>query len=350
MDYPKVYIIILNWNGPKDTLECLESVFKLDYPNFEVAVVDNGSIDNSVEVIRNTYPRVRLIENKENLGYAGGNNVGMRYALKNEADYVWLLNNDAVVEVDTLTKLVNTSRKCPQTGLISPIVYYYEVPEKIQFCGSYADLNNQKIVCPADKNLQIDGDFTNGENVCLWGTALLIKKEVIDRIGYLDEEFFAYWEDTEYSLRSIKAGFRNMIEPLSKVYHKNQSPETEVPNKGIYFYYFMTRNEYFLWMRYMEGLKKLIYFQKYLAKVIWNAADYRFYFGKQIADACFDGSWCALRGVRGNWNKNSKMPELLKLLFSWHPHFWKCLLECNFPYILSEVFKRSKKKILEIAG
>lgn len=111
MYYPKVYIIILNWNGLKDTLECLESVFKLDYLNFEVIVVDNGSTDDSVNVILKTYPQVRLIENRENLGYTGGNNIGMRYAIERDADYIWLLNNDTIVEEDTLGEACKYSGK-----------------------------------------------------------------------------------------------------------------------------------------------------------------------------------------------------------------------------------------------
>lgn len=104
-------------SGLQDTLECLESVFQLDYPSVEVIVVDNGSADNSVEVIRNTYPQVTLIENKENLGYTGGNNIAMRHAIERGADYMWLFNNDTVVEPDTLNKLV-ISGSISASGLV----------------------------------------------------------------------------------------------------------------------------------------------------------------------------------------------------------------------------------------
>ena len=105
-ELPLIYIIILNWNGLQDTLECLGSILKMDYPNFRVVVVDNNSTDNSVDIIRKAHPQVSLIENKENLGYTGGNNTAMRYAMQHSADYVWLLNNDTTVEADTLSKLV----------------------------------------------------------------------------------------------------------------------------------------------------------------------------------------------------------------------------------------------------
>ena len=125
----------------------MESVFKLDYPNFEVIVVDNGSKDNSAEVIHTTHPQVLLIENKENLGYAGGNNIGMRYAMDHGADYIWLLNNDTIFDPYTLDKIVASCESCEEIGLVSPVIYYDDISEKIQFIGSYMDWEHQKIIC-----------------------------------------------------------------------------------------------------------------------------------------------------------------------------------------------------------
>ena len=102
-------------------------------------MVDNGSKDDSVRVIRENYPQVIMIENKENLGYSGGNNIAMSYAMQNDADYMWLLNNDAIVEVDTLSKLVDIGENSPNVGILSPIIYYYDQPNMIQFCGSFVD-------------------------------------------------------------------------------------------------------------------------------------------------------------------------------------------------------------------
>lgn len=346
MAYQKVFIVILNWNGLQDTLECLESVFKLDYPNFEVIVVENGSTDNSVEVIRKTYPQVILIKSKVNLGYTGGNNIGMRYALKNKADYVWLLNNDTVVEADTLSKLLKKAEQCPEAGLISPVVYYYDAPGKIQFCGSYADLNNQKIVYPVDKNLYVREDFTNGENVCLWGTALLIKRNVIDKIGYLDEEIFAYYEDTEYSLRAIKAGFRNLVEIYAKVHHNNQSPDAKMEEKGLHYYHLTARNEYLMWTKYLKGISKILYIRKYFANVIGKAATYRFYLGDEFADAWLNGAWSGICRRYGPIDKSIRMPLALKKIILWHPYFWANLLQGNFSHIIFEILRRVKLRFI----
>src|ERR1039457_4136566 len=143
---PKVFIIVLNWNGLKDTLECLDSVFKLEYPNFEVIVVDNASTDNSVEVIREKFQQVILIENKENLGFTGGNNTGIRHALQLGTDYFWLLNNDTVLEPDTLSRIVVTADNDSTIGMISPVVHYHEDPLVIQNCGCYIDWESQKLI------------------------------------------------------------------------------------------------------------------------------------------------------------------------------------------------------------
>jgi len=220
----------------------------------------------------------------------------------------------------------------------------------VQFCGSYVDWGNSTILYAAIKDAQVSDEFQCGENVCLWGTALLIRKSLIEKIGYLNEKFFAYWEDTDYSIRSIRSGFRNMVESLAKVYHENQSPEEGIPNKGNHYYYFMIRNEYFLWVQYVKGLKKILYLKKYLAKVIGNAASFRFYLGKEFADACFDGAWSAFRGVGGPWDKNIKMPFILMKIFSWHPYFLENLLNGEFLNIFSETLKRVKVKLLRICN
>src|SRR3989338_5520706 len=109
----KISIIILNWNGLKDTLACLETVFKIDYPNFDVAVVDNASSDGSASVVKERFPQAHFIQNKENLGFAEGNNVGMRVALENGADYIFILNNDTVVDKDILNAFVRAADEHP---------------------------------------------------------------------------------------------------------------------------------------------------------------------------------------------------------------------------------------------
>lgn len=351
MNNPKVFIVILNWNGLFDTLECLKSVFKLDYPDFQVIVVDNGSVDNSVKSLREAYPEVIMIESKSNLGYSGGNNIGMKYAFENGGDYIWLLNNDTVVESDTLSILVNAAEKELDIGLVSPIIYYYNEPKKIQFCGSYVDWKNQTIQYPeiTDRNLRGNEIFINGKEVCLWGTALLIKKNIVDKIGYIDERYFVYWEDTEYSLRALRNGYRNLVCISSNVYHKVLPSLTSISGiRRPHYYYFMCRNQYFLGMKYFSGRLWLPYVGKYLSNVLMTLLYLKNHNAAEEADACLDGVYAAFRGIEGPWNKHIKMPQLLKRNFHYfssrHPYFWSALLKGDFAHIFTEASKRIKHR------
>jgi GT2 family glycosyltransferase len=141
---PRVDIIVLNWNGLRDTLHCLQSLKRADYPAFRVLVVDNGSSDASSTSIRQRFPEVTLIENSENLGFTGGNNIGMRQALEEEADYVLLLNNDTEVAPDAVRLLVETAESDPRIGIAGPIIYYYDRPKMIwEACLAGAGLNDR---------------------------------------------------------------------------------------------------------------------------------------------------------------------------------------------------------------
>ncbi len=350
MKYPKVYIIILNWNGVKDTLECLESVFKLNYSNFEVIVVDNGSTDNSVETIRKMYPQVTLIENEKNLGYAGGNNIGMRYAMEYEAEYVWLLNNDTVVESNALSKLIASADNRPEIGLISPVIYYYGEPDKIQFNGSYIDWKNKTIIYPENREPKTHEEFRIGKNVCLWGTSLLIRRSIIKKIGYLNEKYFAYWEDTEYSTRVLEAGYRNLLCLSAKIYHKTRLPTPGTVKRSEQFFYYMTRNWYFWATSYLKSIEKPSFLGKYLSNILLTVTHCYKYNAAEAANACLDGGWAAFRGIRGPWDRNIVMPGFLKKIFlllgSWHPYFWAGLLQGNFSGIVSETLRRLKARFI----
>jgi GT2 family glycosyltransferase len=193
---PKVFIIILHWNRLHDILECLTSVFELDYHNYEVVVVDNASQENSAHVILGKFPTVHFIRNTENLGFAGGNNVGMQYAMDHGAGYIWLLNNDAIATADSLRNMIELAQSRKEIGLVSPIIYYLNDADKPQWAGNYVDWRTLSIIGPED-NSNVEREFQGGNHVCLWGTALLVKSSVVDRIGYLNERYFAYWEDME---------------------------------------------------------------------------------------------------------------------------------------------------------
>lgn len=335
----KVYIIILNWNGLKDTLECLESVYKLDYPNFEVIVVDNGSSDGSISKILQQVPQINLIRNSKNLGYTGGNNVGMRRALELGADYVWLLNNDTVVESDTLSKLVDEAENFLGTGLVSPALYFYDRPEKTQFIGTYADFKNHELIHILDPK-ELDCEWVKN-NLILWGTALLIKKCVIEAVGYLSEEYFAYHEDCDYSLRVHRARFRVVVRLDARVFHKDSQTTGKWSPIQVYL---RTRNQYFLWMDNEKGFRRIYVLSHYISNIIL-CAKYLLDEGNKCGlDACLNGFWAAIRGKGGAYDSQIVMPFRMKYIFnlilSWHPYFWANLFKGNAKIILHDTITR----------
>lgn len=215
--HPKVFIIILNYNGKDVIKKCLTSVFKLDYPNFEVVFVDNNSTDGSLEIAKSNYSKAIFIKNEENLGYASGNNIGIRFSLERMADYILVLNNDTEVEKDFLTKLVEVAEEDEKIGIVSPVILDGNT-KQVWFSGGRIDWMRMKTehVQKAQGESQYESDF-------ITGCSMLVKAEVFKKIGLFDEDFFLYWEDADLSLRSKKAGFKNMIVPASWIYHFEKS-------------------------------------------------------------------------------------------------------------------------------
>ncbi|MBL7191106.1 glycosyltransferase family 2 protein [bacterium] len=218
--YPSVDIIVLNFNRCDDTLQCLESLVELDYPNFRVTLTDNGSTDGTVSAVRMKYPKVNIIALKENLRFAGGNNTAMKRALKEGFDYVLLLNNDTIADDDFLKYMVQAAELSPKIGMVCPKIYYHVPPDVIWFAGGKINLNfaYARHIGIGKKD---SGQF-NSAGITGWlsGACLLIKREVIDKVGFLDDGFFLYSEDMDYSLRVRKAGYELYYQPKAFIWHK----------------------------------------------------------------------------------------------------------------------------------
>jgi GT2 family glycosyltransferase len=224
--WPRVYVIILNWNGKEDTLRCLHSMQEVDYPRYRVLVVDNASDDGSAEAVRAAFPAVELLVNNGNLGFAAGNNQGIRYALQRGADYVLLLNNDTRVDQMVLTALVRTGEANPKVGLASPKVYYFDRPRVIYYAGArrgWLPLLPRLIGTGGTRSATAGerGQVEQLQEVdYVWGQAMFIKREVIERIGLLDPAFFMYYEDVDYCLRAKRAGYKIVCVPSACVWHR----------------------------------------------------------------------------------------------------------------------------------
>lgn len=218
---PRVFIIILNWNGLQDTLECLSSLKKIDYKNYKIIVVDNGSKDRQADKIKAAFPSIIAIRNKTNKGYSEANNQGITLALKKNADYVLLLNNDTVVIKNFLSKLVYTAEKNKKVGIASPKILYYKsdliwsMGGNISYTTGISVMIGKKRKSSEYTKLLKPGFIT--------GCCMLIKKEVVNKIGLLDAGYFAYYEDADYSFQARSAGFDLLVVPESIIRHKKSA-------------------------------------------------------------------------------------------------------------------------------
>jgi hypothetical protein len=237
---PRVVAVVLNWNGLEDTTACLTSLAEVDYPSLEVVVVDNGSTDGSPAILRRRFPEVILLETRENLGYAGGNNVGIRYALERGAEYVLLLNNDTEVAPDFLRRMVEVAEADPQVGGVGPMIYYYDRPDVIWSAGGAIDWRRGRTRM-VGLNEPEQGQFgaEPREVDFVTGCAMLIRREVLERVGLLDERFFLYYEEVEWCVRVRRAGYRILHVPRARIWHKI-SPCSQADSPLVHYY--MTRN------------------------------------------------------------------------------------------------------------
>lgn len=216
-NFPKVFIVILNYNGKEVIRRCLSSVFKAEYPNFEVVVVDNCSTDGSFETVKTRFGKAGVIRNQANLGFSAGNNIGIRFALERMADYVLLLNNDTEVEKDFLLKLVEAAEANTRAGIISPVIFD-SLSRQIWFSGGVIDWWRMKASHCRDADA---AEYRESQFIS--GCAMLVKAGVFKKIGLLDEDFFLYWEDVDFSLRARMAGYKNVVVCASWVYHFEKS-------------------------------------------------------------------------------------------------------------------------------
>jgi len=250
MHYPKVSVIILNWNNYRDIKECLLSLDKITYPNYEMIIVDNGSIDGSTLKIQKDFPQHKYIYNKDNLGFTEGNNIGMEYAMKKGTDFVLILNNDVIVEKNFLELLVDIALKNWDVGIVGPAIYFYHEPEKLSPTG--CEINYWRI------NTKVYYSAEPAEMDWVYGCCLLVKKEVINKIGYFYKPYFISYEDVDYCVRAKKAGFKVIYEPKARIWHKSGTSLKKISNS--YYYYFNRNKLLFVKRNAPVYIKYLFYF------------------------------------------------------------------------------------------
>lgn len=240
LNMPKIYIVILNYNGFEDTAKLLPTINKLNSGKYKLQtiLVDNGSNDRELRLLKKllnkSYKSIRLIKNGKNLGFAKGNNIGIKYALDNGADYILLLNNDTKIEMNFLTNLLKL-----EFPISSPVVKFREFKDKpklIYDLGGYVNwwtgrtyhLNAYKndLIRFKKKNY-IKADYVAG-------CCMLVKREVFEKIGHLDEKYFIYFEDVDFCITAIKNGFKVIVDPNSVIYHKLGGSMDRWSKRAIY--------------------------------------------------------------------------------------------------------------------
>ena len=288
---PKVTIILLNYNGWEDAIECLESVYKITYPNWELILVDNGSVDGSVSKIKEwaagkipveskffeydaegkpiqyieelfydekearvkaskkekewdmvlPHQKLSILRIEKNRGFTGGNNIGIEYILKErETDYILLLSNDTVVDPEFLGALVKVAESDEKIGIVGPKVFHYKDPEVLQSFGMTVDYLTGKIkhIGAGERdNHQFD---ETKEIDAIYGCVMLISRNVIDKVGGFDESFFTYVEELDLCLRVLKRGYKVTLSPEGKIYHKVRGSKGGKVTEELIFY--RTRN------------------------------------------------------------------------------------------------------------
>ncbi|MHB8134988.1 MAG: glycosyltransferase family 2 protein [Anaerolineaceae bacterium] len=240
-----VSIIIIIWNNYPDTKDCITSLTNINYSNYQIILVDNGSTDNSGIKVKEEFSDVIVVRNNENLGYTGGCNTGLIYACcELDTDYCLILNNDTVIKDEKfLDSLVTSAESQESIGIVAPLVYDYSSPQTIQSAGVRINLYTGRarlITKIGQKPIWTDA---------VHGCAFLIKRKVVDEVGGLDDQFYLYWEETDFCIRVKQAGYKIQINPDTYIFHKSGKT---IGGRGETYSYYFFRNRLLLMRKHAK--------------------------------------------------------------------------------------------------
>jgi GT2 family glycosyltransferase len=299
-ELPHVVYVVVNWNQCQLTLDCLASLRTQDYSRFDVVVVDNGSDDGSVAAIRTAFPAITVLENPRNLGIAAANNVGIRQALAAGADYVFLLNNDTVVDPQMLGALVRTAEASPQVAVTGPTMLYFDQPETIWCAGNRIDWR--------------DGStwlLRNGEpvgNLAAVGPtevdyiatcAACFRRSALEAVGPMDERYFIYYDETDWFARAHALGWRFVHVPEARMWHKVSASMRPASPATTYY---MVRNRLLFLAKNASGVRRLRLMARALGQELRTLAAHSLRARHRHLRGSRDARWLALRdALRGRF-------------------------------------------------
>lgn len=322
----KVAIIVLNWNGWEDTLECLESLFQINYQYYDLIVVDNDSEDHSLEKIRDycngkikvkssffkysnqnkpinifeyfeseskiadnicedyfklgSNEKLFILKNEKNYGYAEGNNIGIKFALnKLSPDYILILNNDTVVDRNFLKELINTSDSEENVGFVGPKTYYYDFEGRKDIINFAGGKFNMWLGIPSHIDMKNPDNTLYNQKIVDYvnGSCMLINIETLKKIGLLDSTYFLYWEENDWCYRASKLKLKSFYAPKAKIWHKTK---VSIEKLGKIKDYYMIRNRIIFMKKYASKIQFFTFFIYLTFQICMNLILYLIHMSK----------------------------------------------------------------------
>ena len=287
-----VAILILNWNGFDFSRSCLESLRKVHFHDFKVILVDNASQNEEGKTLKQLFPEIELLQNSENLGFAGGNNIGITYALEQGYSHLMLLNNDTVVEPDFLGEMLLKFRQNPNLGVVQALILFLNDPKIIWSAGGKWGPALGKAITLGDR--EPVSDYRPKKATLDWATGccMLITREAILKVGLLNEQYFVYFEDVEWSLRFKKAGYDISLAEKAFIYHEAGASSKKTHLEGTLsskVFYFHVRNQFFLLRGQHNFLGQIYHLARFTAWMGYFLFRGRFQKLKSVAKGIKDG-------------------------------------------------------------
>lgn len=291
---PRISIIVLTYNGIDLTIDCLESILLQDYPGLEIIIVDNGSIDKTPEIIRREYPLVKVIENRSNLGYAEGNNIGINFALRNNSDFIFLLNNDTILDPGCASSLAKFMENNPDVGVVGPMIYMDANKRMISSAGGEVDWKKATALNVGVGEIDT-GQYQSRSVDFVNGCGIFVRKESIQEAGLLDKSYFMYWEETDWCFRIKKKGFSIYFWPSATMIHKAPILSSDLSPTTLYY---MTRNRFLFFSRHAPARIKALSLSKALHGSIRGVLENRNSGRMNHSKAM---SWAIVHAITGKW-------------------------------------------------